>query len=84
MNGQRRHFQSPLTGQWPCNIANIETYKISSNLSVPSNGAMALQHNNCCQMCSTTELSVPSNGAMALQPPLLKGVNPLSQTFSPL
>src|SRR6266568_4023146 len=37
------HFQSPLTGQWPCNSVVTEPYWGLYILSVPSNGAMALQ-----------------------------------------
>ncbi|SRR6266567_579868 len=36
-------FQSPLTGQWPCNSVVTEPYWGLYILSVPSNGAMALQ-----------------------------------------
>ncbi len=36
-------FQSPLTGQWPCNWIRVERPGTCPVLSVPSNGAMALQ-----------------------------------------
>src|SRR6266700_3050349 len=72
-------FQSPLTGQWPCNrFGPWQALRLSS-LSVPSNGAMALQHQYPLTgqwPCNShpagisshpPDLSVPSNGAMALQ-----------------
>src|SRR6266566_5233669 len=36
-------FQSPLTGQWPCNGEYGHSSTYDARLSVPSNGAMALQ-----------------------------------------
>src|SRR6266567_1427954 len=89
-------FQSPLKGQWPCNrFGPWQALRLSS-LSVPSNGAMALQHQSpltgqwpCnaslpADIQEEIELSVPSNGAMALQPVSALPCVSLFLSFSPL
>ena len=77
-------FQSPLTGQWPCNDEELHQQREEAPLSVPSNGAMALQRLQKAPPGQGKRLSVPSNGAMALQLGLLMASGLVKETFSPL